>query len=177
MSLPDENFVESSKNVIRESNLDQRSLTNGLLLELWSLVEIQQQQDQDISIGKISRRQFSEILGFFLFKWSANEITRDFIKKYANPRDYKTLKMKVSSGTVSEHSTWEKGSKLLARIAEKSDCKENVEGDDLVRDDQVIVPNNAKIKPSNNGDMKSNASATPSGKLDNAPKEINAESF
>ena len=169
-NLPDENFVELSKNVISESNLDQRSLTNGLLLELWSLVEIQQQQDQDISPGKISRRQFSEIIGFFLFKWSANEITRDFIKKYANPRDYKTLKMKVSSGTVSEHSTWEKGSKLLARIAEKCDCtnKENVEGD------QVMVPINAKIKPSNNGDMKSNASATPSGNLDNAPKEINA---
>ena len=35
-------FVESTKEVIIDSKLDHHSLTNGLVLELWSLVEIQE---------------------------------------------------------------------------------------------------------------------------------------
>ena len=116
----EENFVEFSKNVIINSKLDSNSLGNGLILELWSLVEVQTAFNIPLSPGNISRREFAELIGCFLFKWTSEDITRDFIKKYANPRDYKALKKRVDSGSVSELETWEMGTKLLERIASKS---------------------------------------------------------
>ena len=127
----DKKFIESTKKIILESGLDHKSLTNGLVLELWSMVEIQDTSDKPISPNKISRRQFAEILGCFFFQWSTKEVTKDFIKNFVNTRDFKSLKMKVSSGAVSEHDIWGKGRKLFERVA-KYKCRGNMgEGGDI----------------------------------------------
>ena len=49
----EENFVEFSKNVIINSKLDSNSLVNGLILELWSLVEVQTAFNIPLSPGNI----------------------------------------------------------------------------------------------------------------------------
>ena len=70
-------FVKSSLQTIKDSNLNQESLTNGLIMELWSLVQHQFRGKQDstkIPPDKISRRQFSEIVGCFVFKWTPESL-------------------------------------------------------------------------------------------------------
>ena len=121
----DKNCVGSSKEIIVNLNLDYKSLSNGLLLELWSLVETQEEFNKPISDDKITRRQFAEILGCFLFRWSAEEVTRDFVKNHTKPRDFESLKKKVASGAASEHDIWDKGSKLLERIG-RLKCKDQL---------------------------------------------------
>ena len=148
----EDSFVESSKRIIVDSNLDYKSLTNGLILELWSLVEAKVTPMQQTSAGKISKRQFAEILGCFLFKWSSGEeITKQFIKNYANPRDFNNLKRKISTNSGSEHNVWEKGIKLLDRIAARSDCQENMgesRHDENLADSQRRNPQLNKLKMS-----------------------------
>ena len=46
-----------------------------------------------------------------------------------NPGDFKTLKIKVSAGTISEHVVWERGSKLFSRVSEKSGCSKLISGE------------------------------------------------
>ena len=150
-------FVESTKEVIIDSKLDHQSLTNGLVLELWSLVEIQEcSGKKPVAVDKISRRQFAEIIGCFIFKWSNDEeVTRDFIKKMANPRDFKTLNMKVKAGSISEHDVWERGSKLFSRVSENAGCKvisgevdseERVEETDAVLSDLMSAASEERVE-------------------------------
>ena len=63
-------FVQTSLTHIKESDLDCESLTNGFVLELWSLVEPDKSVNSEKSVKadeslhhSITRRQFAEIVG------------------------------------------------------------------------------------------------------------------
>ena len=67
------------KMIIISSNLDYKFLTKSLILEIWSSVEAREAFEEPIASDRITRRQFTEILGCFLLKWTDQDITRDFV--------------------------------------------------------------------------------------------------
>ena len=126
-----ENFVESSIKHIRESGLDVKTLTNGFVLELGGLLECKDpDQPENIesisSPKKITRRQFAEIIGCFLFGFSKEEITRAFIKQVCYPRDLKNLKHQVDQG-LPEHDAWKVGCRVVERVEKKRSLEASVD--------------------------------------------------
>ena len=97
-SPDNENFHEVWMKKILGSDFGSKFLTNGLILELWSLVEIVfPGSNQVISPGKMSRRQFVELISCLLFRRPS--VTVDLIKIVASKRDFDRLIKNLKSGT------------------------------------------------------------------------------
>ena len=69
-------LVQQVQSLVKESRLNPQSLTNGFILELWSLAspETNETPAKPRPV-KITRRQFAEIVGCILFKWTSEEIS------------------------------------------------------------------------------------------------------
>ena len=67
----DENFHELWMKRVLGSDLDSQFITNEIILEFWSLVEIFPPGSKEvISVGNMSRRQFVELISCLLFRKS-----------------------------------------------------------------------------------------------------------
>jgi hypothetical protein len=108
-----EDFSKSSRKCLMEANVGQEILTNGFVLELWSLVVLNTPgENKEAPPGKLSRREFSEILACILFKWGPDQVDKKFIKKVSYPRDIEVLKKKMESGVIGEFDIWQTGRKM-----------------------------------------------------------------
>ena len=120
----DENFFNEALRKIHDLKLDYTFLSNGLVLELWGKVEIQRNPKKRISWAKISRREFSHIVGSFLFKWDSDcEVRGDFIKKASYPRELEKMSRDVGSGLLSKHQLWKTGISLLSHAGRSNQRK------------------------------------------------------
>ena len=111
-------FVQESFKHIIEQKIGLEVLSNGFVLELYSMVE-PTKLGSSISPGKISTRGFSEIIACLVLRWSPDKVTNSFVKRYAYRRDLQSLKEKVESGTLSEIGQWPACQKLLNSFGEK----------------------------------------------------------
>ena len=64
--------------------------------------------------GKLSRRQFTEIVSCFLYKKSSS-VSNDLVKIVTNKRDYDRLIKSTNTGKLRAHEVWIKGSKLVEK--------------------------------------------------------------
>ena len=107
-----------------ELNLESSVLSNGLILELWSKVEVQRDQKQRISWNKISRREFSHLVGVVLNKWEDDHVVSpEFIRKAAHPNDLETLSRSIGCGLLLRKDLWQTGVRMLARVGKKKRMK------------------------------------------------------
>ena len=150
-----EKFSELSVELIMESSLGQETLTNGFIMELWSLVELQARgQKEEISPVKITRRQFSEIVGCILFKWTPGQITQNFIKKVSYPRDVDVLRRKLDTGVLGQFDVWQRGKDIFEKYTfGNSDVTRKPESDDNSTTEVAI-----ELQP--NPDIEGGAQAT-----------------
>ena len=103
----EDKFVETSIDHIVGTNLDAQILTNGFVLELYSLVH-QPKTDPKTSTEKLSPRDFAAIIGCLIYKWIPEEVTKEFIKKVAYRRDLDNMKEQVKSDKLGKEEPWKK---------------------------------------------------------------------
>ena len=134
-----ENFHDQWLKKIVGSDLDYKFLTNAIMLELWNLVEIGSAGSgscQVVSPGKMSRRQFAQLISCLLYRNSS--VTTDFIKNVACKRDLVKLSKIVESGKVQPSDVWKMGSKLASKVS-KDDIQPSVDNEK----NESVKPNSA----------------------------------
>ena len=114
----EEMFLEKAIQNIMTNALDQEILTNGFVLELFTLLH-NSKLNSRISIppDKISTRDFAAVIGCILYKWSPDKVTREFIKKVAYRRDLESLEAKVASGKLLKEDSWITSRKLKKTVS------------------------------------------------------------
>ena len=140
-SPEDENFHELWLKKILESDFDFKFLTNGIILELWSLVEVVSPgSDQVISPGKMSRRQFAQLVRYILFREIS--VTNDFIKIIASKRDFDRLSKIVNSEEDGQSEVWPKAAKIVSKAKKEQEARNNEKPSDK---DSLPVPTSSTM--------------------------------